>query len=111
MAKTSLRTYSRIARHAVVLLGRQIQLARKERKMTAQEVADRAGVSRGLIQRIERGDPGCQVGAVFEAAALVGVRLFGADEVALSGKIKDAEARLALLPKHTHPGKKVDDDF
>jgi transcriptional regulator with XRE-family HTH domain len=111
MAKTSLKTHSRIARQAVLLLARQIQLARKERRMTAQELADRAGVSRGLIQRIERGDAGCQIGAVFEAATIVGVPLFGADDVALSGRIKDADARLALLPKHTHPGRKVDDAF
>jgi transcriptional regulator with XRE-family HTH domain len=111
MVKPSVRPYSRIANHAVVLLGRQIRLARKERNMTAQELAERAGVSRGLVRRIETGDPGCQIAAVFEAAAIVGVRLFGGDEAALSAGIKDADSRLALLPKHTHPRRKVDDAF
>lgn len=30
--------------------------------MTAQEVAERAGISRGLLQRIEKGDPKCALG-------------------------------------------------
>ena len=54
----------------MALLASQIKLARKERKMTAQELADRVGISRGLVQRIEKGDPGCQIGAVFEAATI-----------------------------------------
>lgn len=111
MAKYTLRPYSRLSRHAIVLLGRHIRLARKERCMTAQELAARAGVSRGLVQRIEKGDPGCQIGAVFEVAAIVGVPLFAADDAALSARIKDVDQRLTLLPKHTHPARKVDDEF
>jgi DNA-binding CsgD family transcriptional regulator len=38
-------------------------------------VTDRAGISRGLLRRIETGDPGCTIGAVFEVATIVGVRL------------------------------------
>ncbi len=79
--------------------------------MTAQELAERAGVSRGLIQRIEKGDPGCQIGAVFEAAAIVGVPLFAADDAGLGARIKDVDQRLTLLPKHTHPARDVDDEF
>ena len=67
MPKQATRTYSRITRHAAALLGKQIRIARKERKMTVQELADRAGISRGLLQRIEKGDLKCQIGAVFEA--------------------------------------------
>lgn len=111
MAKKTLRPHSRLSRHAIVLLGRQIKLARKARGMTAQELADRAGASRGLIQRIEKGDPGCQIGAVFEAAAIAGVPLFAADDAALRAQIKDVDQRLTLLPKHTHPAGKVQDDF
>lgn len=111
MAKNISRPHSRVSRHAVVLLGRQIKLARKERRMSAQDLADRAGASRGLIQRIEKGDPGCQIGAVFEAAAIVGVALFGADDAGLSARIKDVDQRLTLLPKHTHPVRKVEDEF
>ena len=112
MAKPGRRTYSRITRHAAVLLGKQISIARKERKMTAQELAERAGISRGLLQRIENGNLKCQVGAVFEAASLVGIKLFDADEPSLTARIRQADDKIALLPKHIHPGTKiVDDDF
>jgi transcriptional regulator with XRE-family HTH domain len=105
------RPYSRISRQALTLLASQIKLARKELRMTAQELADRAGISRGLVQRIEAGDPGCQIGAVFETAAIVGVKLFGSDGVALGAKIKESDSRLALLPTRIRPEKKVDDAF
>ena len=55
MPKQSTCAYSRITRHAATLLGKQIKIARKERKMAAQDPADRTGISPGLLQRIERG--------------------------------------------------------
>jgi ribosome-binding protein aMBF1 (putative translation factor) len=61
------------------LLGALIREARNERKLTAQELADRAGISRGLLQRIEKGNLKCEIGAVFEAATIVGIKLFEAD--------------------------------
>ena len=112
MSKQAMRTYSRITIHAVALLGKQIKIARKERNMTAQDLADRAGISRGLLQRIENGSLTCQIGAAFEAAALVGIRLFDADDTSLTAGIRQADEKIALLPKHIHPGKQqVDDDF
>jgi len=112
MSKQTTRTYSRITRHAAALLGKQIRIARKERKMTAQELADRAGISRGLLQRIEKGDLKCRIGAVFEVAVLVDIKLFDADELSLNTRVRQADDKIALLPKHIHPGRKVvDDDF
>ena len=112
MPKQVASTYSRITRHAAALLGKQIRIARKERKMTAQDLADRAGISRGLLQRIEKGNLKCRIGAVFEVATLVGLKLFEADESTLTARIREADNKIALLPKHIHPSKKVvDDDF
>ncbi len=112
MPKPSTRPYSLITRHAAALLGKKIKIARKERKMTARDLADRAGISRGLLQRIEQGSLTCRIGAVFEAAVLVGVRLFDADMSSLTTMIKQADDKIALLPKHIHAGGKVvDDDF
>ena len=51
---------------AVALLGQLVRKARIERKLKAVDVTDRAGISRGLLRRIETGDPGCTIGAVFE---------------------------------------------
>ncbi|WP_373498528.1 helix-turn-helix transcriptional regulator [Desulfococcus sp.] len=112
MPKQAKRTYSRITIHAAALLGKQIKIARKERNMTAQDLADRAGISRGLLQRIENGSLTCRIGAVFEAAVLVGIRLFDADDGSLTAGIRQADDKIALLPKHIHPGRQVvDDDF
>ena len=112
MPKQTARAYSRITRHAAALLGKQIKIARKERKMTAQDLADRAGISRGLLQRIEKGNLKCQIGAVFEVATLVGIKLFDADASSLTARIRQADDKIALLPKHIHSIKKVvDDDF
>lgn len=99
MAKPVKRTYSRYTSGASLLLGRLIRAARKERKLTAQELAERAGISRGLLQRIEKGDLKCEIGAVFEVAAIVGVRLFDADQTTLTKHLRQTEDKLALLPK------------
>ncbi|TPQ29521.1 transcriptional regulator [Bradyrhizobium guangdongense] len=106
------RPYSRYAKDAATLLGQLIRKARIDRRMTTEEFADRAGVSRGLLRRIENGDPGCALGAVFEAAAIAGVPLFNADERALNSALASNSAVMTLLPKSVHmPRKKPDDDF
>ena len=112
MSKSVIHSYSRYNRAAVSLLGKLIRAARKLRKLTAQEVADRAGISRGLLQRIERGDLKCGIGAVFEVATIVGVKLFDAEETVLARHIQQTENHLALLPKSVRRSPRtVDDDF
>jgi len=112
MPKVSARTYSRYSLEAISLLGKLIRAARKERKMTAQEVADRVGISRGMLQRIEKGDPKCELGATFEVATIVGIKLFDAEATTLTKHIRQTEDKLALLPKSVRKKVKVaDDDF
>ena len=112
MSKTALRAISHYSRDAALLLGQLIRTARLERKLTAAELAERAGVSRGLVQRIERGDPGCAIGAVFECAALVGVRLFDADQTALNEMVAQNARTLSLLPKSVRAARiEAKDDF
>ena len=76
MVKPAERVHSHIAVEAIAEVGRLIRLGRKDYRMTAQELAERAGISRALLYRIEHGDPACSIGAVFEAATIVGVPLF-----------------------------------
>src|SRR5436309_13481923 len=112
MPRSSTRAFSRYSRDAAELLGALIRRARLERKMTAGQLAERAGLSRGLVQRIEKGDPGCAIGAAFEAAAIVGVRLFDADQPALTTMIETNKAVLALLPRAARASRiKAKDDF
>lgn len=106
------RSYSRVTRQALSLLGKLIRVGRTERNMTAQELADRAGISRTTLYNIEKGEPGPEIGIVFEVASLVGVRLFQYDERTLQMHDARLDEKLTLLPKSVRPsGKEVDDDF
>jgi len=105
-------THSRYALEALRLLGSLIRVARIERRMTAKELAERTGISRPLLHRIERGDPRSAIGSVFEAAMIVGVPLFETDPSRLSSDLARIEDKLALLPKKVHESKiVVDDEF
>ncbi len=112
MVKPATRSYSRYGREAAELLGHMIHNARLERAWTVAELAERAGVSRGLVQRIENGDMGCSIGAVFEVAALVGVHLFDAEPTTLTRHLAMARDKTTLLPKAVRPrSKAVKDEF
>ncbi len=112
MPKTSNRSYAHYTRDAIALLAATIREARIGRKMPAAELAERAGISRGLLQRIEKGDPNCGIGPVFEVAYLLGIPLFDSDASALASKLATKTEKLALLPKAARkPTPEVDDDF
>lgn len=106
------RSYSRVAAEALVLLGQHIRLARKERKMTEIELAERAGISRSTLQLIEKGDPKVEIGLVFETATIIGVPLFVPDARTLAREIARLDDKLALLPHSVRrPRREVKDDF
>ena len=112
MPKSTVRTYSHYAKEALTLLAKRIRASRLEKKMSAQEVADRAGISRGMLSRIEKADPKCEIGATFEVARIVGVTLFEAEPSRLTMQVKHLEEKLSLLPKSARKVKKaVIDDF
>jgi len=112
MAKPLNRTYSRYSLEALALMGQMIRAGRIERKITGEEMASRMGISRALLQRIEKGDPGCAIGAVFEAAVLAGVPLFDADTERLSSHRAITGEKLRLLPKRARKSKRaIKDDF
>jgi transcriptional regulator with XRE-family HTH domain len=111
MAKAN-RPVSPYAADAVTLLGQLIRKSRIERKLSVAAVTERVGISRGLLRRIEAGDTGCTIGAVFEVAALVGVRLFDAGQATLSQAIEAHREVMTLLPKSIRqPRTEPDDDF
>ena len=112
MAKPAHRSYSRYAREAAELLGLTIRSARIERGFTVADVAERAGISRGLVHRIEKGEMGSSIGAAFEVAAIVGLRLFQAEPTTLTRHLSLEREKLALLPQSVRAGAtRVKDDF
>lgn len=110
--KTHTRTHSRYALEGLGLFGKTIRLGRMHHRLTAQELAERIGVSRSTLQRIEKGDPKVEIGLMFEAAAIVGVKLFDADDKGITALSDRTDDRIALLPKHVYKaGKQVVDEF
>src|SRR4051812_44399605 len=97
------RAYSPYALEAARLLGLRIGIARRERRWTEQELADRAGINRRTLRRIEVGDPRVAIGLAFEAATLTGVALFHEDPALVAGEAEAARTRLVLLPRQVRP--------
>lgn len=112
MVKKENRIYSRYTNEALQLLSGFIKTARLERRLSMQNLAERAGISRDLLYRIERGDASCSVGLVFEVATLLGLTLFQSDYNGLVVKNKIVEDKLSLLPRRSGRVKiEIDDDF
>ncbi|MGH2859506.1 MAG: helix-turn-helix domain-containing protein [Solirubrobacteraceae bacterium] len=109
MAKRT-RAYSRTVRNAAQLLGAQIRLARIERRWSAHELADRAGISKDTLRKVEKGDPTVSLGVAFDLATLVGVPLFYEERSRLASETARAQERVALMPQRIR-APAVDDDF
>lgn len=111
MAKTRA-MYSRHALEAAKLLGLEIAQGRRERRWSTYELAERAGIDRRTLRKVEQGDPTVAMGTVLELAVLVGVPLFGVEHSDLSGLVRQSRDRLALLPQRVRPpSEEIDVDF
>jgi transcriptional regulator with XRE-family HTH domain len=104
-------TYSPRTVEAADLLGTQIRIGRLERRWTAEELAERVGVSVVTMRKIERGDPSVGLGVSFEAATLTGVPLFHEERSRLSSELRHASDRLTVLPTRARKPREVDDAF
>lgn len=78
-------------------LGERIKLARLRRQLSSAVVAQRAGISRTTVYKVEAGDPGATLGTYLRVLAVLGLegdfeQLAGDDKV--GRKLQD----LALVP-------------
>lgn len=75
-------------------LGENIKLARKRRKLTTIQVAERAGIDRSTLYLIEKGNPGVSMGAYFNVLRVLGLHedfmKLAADDV-FGRKLQDLE--------------------
>lgn len=99
MGKIQNRTYSKYAMQAMQVFAELIKAARKMQRWSEAELAERAGVSRLTVRRIEQGNPGTELGLYFEVATLLGIPLFAADNNKLAAISHELGMQLALLPK------------
>ncbi len=86
------RNYTEFTTESILLLGQMIKLARKQRGMNEVDLAMQAGITRGTLNKIERGDLDISVGLFFEAATLVGLKLFDTDD---KDRLQDHRARIS----------------
>lgn len=84
-------------------IGRTIEYARKARGDTAAILADRLGVHRQTVARLETGDTGVAAGLVFQALHVYGLtdRLFDLSKPDLVSQSLAQRAALMPKPKRT----------
>jgi len=61
-------------KNTLAQMGEQIKLARKRRKLTALQVAERADIARSTLSLIEKGDPSVAMGAYFNVLRVLGLQ-------------------------------------
>lgn len=103
--------FSRSTRYGLSLIATEIQLTRKKRKMTESELATRVGCSRDTIRAIEAGKPTVAIAFVFEAAAMLGIELFGGTDETIR-RVQENRGLLRLMPLSARNRKpEFKDDF
>lgn len=78
---------------ALKQVGEQFKLARLRRKLSAEQVAERANISRYTLWNIEKGDPGVSIGNYYQVLIALGLGkdiLLLAHDDELGRKIQDA---------------------
>jgi transcriptional regulator with XRE-family HTH domain len=100
--------YTLLPRLAKILeeLGENIKLARLRRKLSAEQVAERAGISRSTLWQIEKGLPNVSMGYYAQVLFVLGLEknlsIMATDDV-LGRKLQDAE----ILVKKRAPKRKT----
>ena len=94
-------SYARYTLAALERLGQLVAVARKEQRVTAQDLAERIGVTRAMIQRLEAGNPKVDIGVAFEACTILRIPLLGEDDVgSMTLRVEEGRRRLSLLPSY-----------
>jgi len=103
MGKTIPALLPRVAR-LLVGFGENLKLARLRRKYSADSVAQRAGITRRTLSKVERGDPGVALGVyarVMQVLRLEGDLSHLAVDDVLGRKLQDA----GIMPRRRAPKK------
>ena len=104
-----------MSRNSIILLpknkkllqavGENIKLARLRRKLTMDQVSERAGISRPTLSSLEKGNPAVSLGIVLQVLLVLGLEkdiLLLADDDVLGRKIQDADLTVKeRAPKNT----------
>ena len=87
------------SRNILLALGENIKLARLRRKLSAEQVSERAGISRPTLLSIEKGNPGVSMGSYIQVLFVLGLEkdlLAVARDDILGRKLQDAKLNVGL---------------
>lgn len=113
MARSS-RTYQALpaaAKEQLVKLGKDITVARKRRRMSMVEMAERMMVNLKTVQRLEKGDPAVGVGIVTSALWVLGMHRRIGDLVAPESDTTGLQVDIQNLPRDFRRTSKHADKF
>lgn len=106
MARTSVTLFPKVSAQLKVL-GENLRLARLRRRISALQLAQRAGISRPTLSKLEKGDPGVSLAVLASVMFCLGLDLdleaVASDDV-LGRRLMDAELSLRKrAPKMVKP--------
>ncbi|MBS0446165.1 MAG: helix-turn-helix domain-containing protein [Proteobacteria bacterium] len=87
-------------------LGERLRLARKRRKLSNAVVAQRAGISRTTVYKVEAGDPGATLGAYVRVLAVLGLES-SLNQLAADDRVGRKLQDLALEPSSAAKRRRV----
>ncbi|HMR48927.1 MAG TPA: helix-turn-helix domain-containing protein [Arachnia sp.] len=99
------------ARDAAELMGHQVRAARLGKRLTIEQLAGYARVSKGTISAIESGKPSVAFGNVLNTCAALGIQLFLPTPEELARMTKAQREVLRLMPNRVMPARVPDNDF
>lgn len=93
MRKNKVVIYPKMQRQ-LTIMGEQIKLARLRRKYSVTLIAERAGISRATLYKVEKGDPSVAMGIYAKVLSSIGLQddiLLLAKDDALGHALQDAQ--------------------
>ena len=112
MTRTFLRPFPGADRQ-IQALGERLRLARVRRSLSAVVFAERMGVSRMTLSRLEKGDPNVALGTYLRALRILGLErdldLLAKDDE-LGRKLQDLQMESRGPSRRGSPGPKAHDD-
>ena len=86
--------------------GEDLRLARLRRQLSAEVVAERAGISRATLVKIEAGDPSVAMGSYFQVLRVMGLEQ-GFSSLAADDEMGRKLQDLELRPRRRAPKRKA----
>ncbi len=86
-----------VLKKILIGFGENIKLARLRRKLSAEQIAERAGISRGTLISIEKGSPTVSIGAYLQVLYILGLQndfMKLANDDILGRKLQDAQLKV-----------------